>query len=112
MSKQLITDEVVQGAFDYLHDDSRPIASARANLIRAEYQVKRIHAKLFLAATGTIEARKAWATAHDDYAEAQERLAIAEGVWEQQKDQRNRATMILEAWRTEQASRRVVDRIR
>lgn len=112
MNKQLITDQVLDGAFEWLLQSSDEIAQARANLIRAEYKVKAEFSRLYLKATGAVEARKAWAFSHPEYADAIERLAEAEGTWERAKDQRNRAEMIIEAWRTEQASRRVIDRIR
>lgn len=111
-SGQLITDEVLDAAFEWLLNSSQEIASARGNLIRAEYKTKRIFSRLFSNASGTVDQRKAYATDHPEYADAQEALAVAEEAWERAKDQRNRAELIVEAWRTEQASRRIVDKIR
>lgn len=113
MSKQLITDDVLQSAFDWLVESSDNIASARANVVSKTHDAKAMHAKLFLNAPGSsVEARKAWATAHDDYGKAMAEVAIAEGTWALVQDQRAKAETIIEAWRTEQASRRIIDRIR
>lgn len=110
--ERLIPTEAVDGAFSWLLSSSDKIASARANVIRAEYKVKRVYSRLYKAAEGSIESRKAWAIDHDEYAEAIEMLAQAEEAWEYAKDQRHKAEIIIEAWRTEQASRRAVDRMR
>ena len=112
MSRKIITDDAVEMAFKYLHSSSEEIAVARANRIRAEYQAKRVFARLFRHADGNIEMRKAYATDHDDYAAAMERVAKSDETWELMSDQRNRAELILEAWRTAEASERVIGKMR
>lgn len=97
----LLTREQIQAAFEVLASPSNEIGAARANLIRKEYRVKRVHAKLMRQAPeGSVEMRKAWATDHDDYAAACDDHAEAEGEWERLKDQRNKAELVMEAWRT------------
>ena len=111
-ARSVLTDEAVQMAFDYLKNSSEEIAVARANVIRSEYAAKRVFSRLFRKGDGSVEMRKAYATDHDDYAEAMEHLAVAEETWERMRDQRNRAELILEAWRTAEASDRTVRNFR
>jgi hypothetical protein len=106
VSEPVVTPEIAQSAFDWLSTDSNDIALARANLVRAEFEAKKAYARAFKCAVGAVESRKMDAMLDDGYGTAMERLAIAEGEWERQKDQRNRAQTILECWRTQQASER------
>lgn len=111
-ARAVLTDDVVQMAFDYLKNGSEEIALARANVIRAEYAAKRVFSRLFKKSDGSVDMRKATATDHEDYAKAMEHLALAEETWERVRDQRNRAELILEAWRTAEASDRSVRNFR
>lgn len=109
----VITPEIAQGAFDWLLSDSAAIATARANVVRAEFGAKKAFALAYKKSTdGSIESRKMDATCSAEYTEAMERLATAEGTWERMKDQRERAKVILECWRTQEASGRTLDRFR
>lgn len=109
---ELISQQVVDAAFDWLLKSSDEIAAARGNKIRKEYKSKKVFSRLYLNAEGSVETRKAFATCHPEYESAMEDVAIAEEVWSRLDDQRNRASLCLDAWRTEQASRRIIDRIR
>lgn len=109
---RLIPEAAVQAAFDWLVAESATFAAARANVLRKEYAAKKIFAKLFRAADGSVEMRKAWAMCHDDYAQAMEDVFTAEETWTLMQDQKNKAEAILEAWRTQEASQRAVHRIR
>lgn len=111
MSK-LLSDEIVQTAFDWLLKSSDEIAMARGNTIRAEFKAKKVFARLFMLADGSVEARKSWAQCHDEYAVAMENVAVAEETWERARDQRNRAELIIEAYRTMEASERAVGKMR
>lgn len=110
--RNLIPEEAVQAAFDWLNQNSDLVGGARANLIRAEYKAKRIHARIMRHEQGAMELRKAKATDSDEYAAAMEDLAHAEGVWETLKDRRSKAEAILEAWRTQEASQRGLRQVR
>lgn len=108
----IIPEEAVQAAFDWLLSSSNDVAAARANLIRAEFKAKKVHARIFLRATGSVESRKAQATDHPDYEEAMERVFVAEETWTRLQDQRSKAEAILEAWRTQEASQRAIRQLR
>lgn len=108
----MLPQEAVDMAFEWLLKSSEEIAAARANKIRKDYQARRVFARLYLKASGNVEARKMWATDHEEYAQAMENVAISEEVWERAQDQRNRATLIIEAWRTQSASQRALGSMR
>jgi hypothetical protein len=76
-------------------------------LIRSEYKVKKVHARLFRQAPSeSIESKKAWVQMQEEYIEACEAHAMAEGYWEKLKDERNKGELLFEAWRTIQANDR------
>jgi hypothetical protein len=102
----LLKDEAVQAAFDWLRENSDAAAAARAIALRREYQVKQVYSKLFLQASGPVEARKALACSHEAYIEACNNHADAEGRLEAYRDARNKAMLIIEAWRTQQSTDR------
>lgn len=107
----LLTREQIQAAFEVLAAPSNAIGAARANLIRKEYRVKRVHARLMRTAPeGSVEMRKAWATDHDEYQAACDEHAEAEGEWIALKDQQNKAELIMEAWRTMSSNDRMAVR--
>ena len=107
-----IPDEAVQAGFDWLREKSDVVGAARANVVRCEYKAKRVLARLMKQAEGAMELRKAKAIDNDEYAEAMEDLARAEGIWETLKDRRSKAEAILEAWRTQEASQRGLRQVR
>jgi hypothetical protein len=74
--------------------------------LRREYQVKQVYSRLFLKADGPVESRKAQACAHLDYIQACDNHAEAEGKLEAYRDTRNKAMLIIEAWRTQQSTDR------
>jgi len=108
---RLLTHEQVQAAFDVLTSSSEAAGAARGMVIRTEYKAKRVFARLYLQSTEkTADARKAWATCHEEYDAACEAHAAAEDEWERLKDQRNKAELIIEAWRTMSSNERGIMR--
>ena len=103
----LVTDDMIEVAIQYLATASQITAAARANRIRAEHKRKRTRAMLIMQANErSATLREAWAEAHDLYAEACENEALAVEADEFQRNERNKADAIIEAWRTESASNR------
>lgn len=110
-SGRILTQEQVQAAFDVLTKSSADAGAARAMVIRTEYKAKKVFARLFRAApSGNVEERKAWATMHDEYEAAMMSYADAEERWEAIKDERNKAELVMEAWRTMSSNERTVMR--
>lgn len=109
--QRLLTREQVQTAFDVLTQPSANVGAARAMVIRTKYKTEKVWARLYRSSPEkTIDARKAWADEHEEYEAAMEAYAEAEGRWEELRDQRNKAELILEAWRTMSSNERTVMR--
>ena len=103
----LISDDKVEAALEFLAASSDEIAAARAQRLRAEFKRKRIRAELIRKANeATVGAREAWAESHPEYAAACEEECIAVERDESLRDRRNGADVILEVWRTTQANAR------
>lgn len=107
----LIEDRMVQEAFDWLGGNCRNAAHAKADRIRAEYNVKQVRSRLFLSATGTVAEREAHAIASTEYEEAVNREAETVGNDEWHRNQRNKCAAIIEAWRTEQSNIRSMAKV-
>lgn len=108
----LVTDRMVSAAFDWLNDHAGPAAAAKAELIRAEHNVKRVKARLFLAAPpGNIAEREAFALTQDDYGAAVDREAEAARNDEFFRRERDKCQALIEAWRTEQSNFRAMGKV-
>ena len=103
---RLVTDAMIEAALEYLAQASEPAAAARAERVRSEHNRKRTRARLMYEADGPVSIREAHAECHADYEEACEREARAVQNDEWHRLQRGKAEAILEAYRTEEATRR------
>jgi hypothetical protein len=101
-----LPEEAVEAAFQWLREASDVVAAAKVNVLRKEFRAKKVHAKLFRIADGSVDARKAWATDHPDYEQAMEEYFEASELWEQMLDRRNKCEATIEAWRSQEASQR------
>jgi len=102
----LVTDKMVQNAFDYLTEAASKAAVARAMRIKAEYRLKQTKAKLMMEMQGAIALREAQAEIHPDYSKALGVLIEAVEQDELHRHRKDTAIAIIEAWRTEQANHR------
>ena len=107
----LIPDQLVETAFDWLKDNAGKAAQAKATRIRAEHAVKRAKAKVFLASDGTVAEREAKAIASPEYDAAVDAECKAVEQDEFYRNQRDKATAIIEAWRTEQSNLRSLSKV-
>lgn len=107
---RLITEEMAQAAFDWLSSNSDDIAHARGDLIRAEYKVKRVFARLYLVNEGASEVRKSRVLCSEEYTAATDAHADAEARWEGLRDKRNKLELLIEAWRTQASNERGIMR--
>lgn len=108
----MIDDRRVEIALDYLNADPSPVAIALKRSLDAENKCKRRYAEAFLAAEGSVEARKAQAELDGDYIKAKDEEAEALGDLQDQRDHKNGAEFIIECWRTEQSNIRAAERVR
>lgn len=108
----LISDAMVQAAFDYLNESGDNAAQAKADRYIAEHRRKAALSKLILGSKQkTSDMRRAEAEASDGYMAACEVEAEAIRADEWHRLQRMRAEATIEAFRTEQANMRGLRKI-
>lgn len=108
----IVSDDTVSKALQYLAEDPHPIALARKDVTDAENEVSELYSRLFLAAGGSNEVRKATALNDPLYCEAKGREADAIKEHERHRSRVKAAEMICEIWRSEQANVRAAERVR
>lgn len=108
----IVSEKNVSTALQYLADDPHPLARARYELTNAENKSRETFARLYLAADGSVEARKASAEIAAEYIEAKEKEAQAQLEYERHRSRVKAADMLLEIWRSEQANVRAAEKIR
>ena len=110
--RQIVSEEAIQAAFDYLNEQGAKAAQAKADIIIAEFRRKRVRAQLILASKQTTAVmREADAESHPDYWEACQQEAEAAQAMYWHQHQRVRSDAIIEAWRTEQSNSRSLSRV-
>ena len=107
----LVNEDMIQAAFDWLHDNSKPAAAAKAARIRAEYKTKQVKAQVFLESEGTVAEREARALASMEYDLAIDAEIQAVENDEFHRNQRSKAEAIIESWRSEQANLRAMSKV-
>ena len=108
----IVSEKMLQAAFDYYHDQGDDAAQAKANLILAEHRRKKTRSRLILASVEkTMGLREAEADCSPEYEEAcVVESQCAERV-EWHRHMRARSDAIIEAWRSLQANERGLRRI-
>jgi DNA-dependent RNA polymerase auxiliary subunit epsilon len=108
----IVSEKNVSTALAYLADDPHPLARARYELTNAENKSRETFARLYLAAGGSVEARKATAEIAPEYIETKKTEAEAQLEYERHRSRVKAADMLLEIWRSEQANVRAAEKIR
>ena len=108
----IVSDRNVQTALEYLSIDPHPLALAQKDVTDAENKRKECYARAFLAAQGSVDARKAEAEIEGDVVSAKTDESEAIFELERHKARSRAANMLLEIWRTENANARAAERIR
>lgn len=109
----LVTDDMVSAALNYLSASTVDSAKAKADRVMAEHNRKRVRARLILDSDHTTSAmREADAEASDAYGAAclAERDAVERD--EYHRAARIKADAIISAWQTENANIRASERVR
>jgi hypothetical protein len=97
----------MEAAMQYLAETDDKYALAKADLLRTEILAKRARARVFMAeGTGSVEARKANAEGHPDVIAVDDALVEATVAFETLKARRSRAEILIDVYRTLEASRR------
>ena len=90
----------------FLAETDDAYAEAKTTLLRREILCKRARARVFLAGSGSVDARRAEAEGHQEVITADEDLCEATLAFESLKAKRMRAEIVIQVFRTLEASRR------
>lgn len=105
-----ISDREIQAAFDVLHDQAH--AKARAAYEFAEKRLKMVLAKAQLAAEGkTVGEREANALISPEYDAALTKFRLIAESYYTERDRRDAASAVIDAWRTQQSDMRAMGRV-
>lgn len=96
----------MEAAMEFLAETDLPFAEAKTQVLRSEILAKRVRSRVFIAEDGSIELRKAKAEAHAQVIEVDEGLIEATLRYEELKAKRQRAEILIEVWRSVNASQR------
>lgn len=97
----------MEAAMEFLADSDMPYAQAKTDLVKAEILCKRVRAREFIAADGSsVEARKAAAEGAGEVIAADDALIAATLTFEALRARRQRAEILIDVFRTLEASRR------
>lgn len=91
---------------EFLAETDIPFAEAKTNLLRAEILAKRARARIFVSGAGSVEQRKADAETHEEVIAVDDGLCAASLEFEALKARRSRAEIVIDVWRSIEASRR------
>ena len=91
---------------DFLAETDDPYAEAKTALLRNEILCKRVRARVFVTEEGAIEVRKAKVEGHAEVIAADESLCASTLNFEALKAKRSRAEILIDVYRTLEASRR------
>lgn len=101
-----ITLEKVEAAMQFLAENDEPYAIAVADLESCDIRRKRVRARVFIESEGTVAERNAEAEVNPDTEAADDAYASALLRKETLKAKRQRAELVIDLWRTLEASRR------
>lgn len=91
---------------EYLADTDETYAEAKTQVLHCEILCKRIRARILVTEEGAMDLRKAKAEGHQDTIEADSGLCQAVENFEKLKARRSRAEILIDVYRTLEASRR------
>jgi hypothetical protein len=96
----------MEAAMEFLAETDQAYAEAKAQVLRSEILVKRVRARIFVSEEGAVEVRKAKAETHREVGEADDGLINATLAFEALRARRSRAEILIDVFRTLEASRR------
>jgi hypothetical protein len=96
----------MEAAMDFLAESDESYAEAKTDMLRCEIVAKRSRARIFMTGDGSVEARKAAAEGHPEVIDSDDSLIDATLVYERLRAKRQRAELVIDVFRTLEASRR------
>lgn len=106
MDDEIISQGKLENALEYLAQTDHEYAFEKANLERSEIVRKRVRARFFLTLDGTVADRQAGAEGKDEVVQADEEYVKTVQAFETLKARRQRAEIVIDVWRSLNASRR------
>ena len=103
---EAITQVRMEGALEYLAETDQAYADYIAAKLRCEILCKRVRARVFVETEGSVEVRKAKAEINPEVDEADKYLVEAVLYLEGLKAKRSRAEIVIDVWRSLNASQR------
>ena len=103
----MITDDRMEKALRYLAETDEEIAEAEGELLRSTKLCEMVRDRIFLGATGSVEARKATAGCSAEVAKLEEEVVTATVRFRHLRAKRDTEKNVIEVWRTYQANRRL-----
>ena len=103
-----LDEDRIGKALRYLAETDLNYAEAKAALESAEILRKRVRARVFLVEDGTVAERNAEAETHCDAEAADDQYVQAIKTFEELKARRQRAELLIDVWRSLEATRRKV----
>lgn len=109
MNHQLVSDEDVEKALDWLRDNAAAIGEAKREAVKAEHMLKH-HRAVAMKVSGenAVSAQEREAFASTAYAAAIEATANAAGKYEEMRALREAAALKIETWRSASANYRAM----
>lgn len=102
----MISQERLEKALTFLAETDQEAAELKVQVERKDYLVELVRKRLFAEATGNIEERKAEAELSPETQESHEEYLQAMLEWEKLKAKRTTEELVVEVWRSLEASRR------
>ena len=103
-----LDENKIADVLTYLAHTDGEYAAAKAQLESTEILRKRVRARVFLTSEGSVAERNAEAESSDDAQAADDAYVKALEAFESLKGKRQRGELIIDVWRTLEASRRRV----
>jgi rhamnose utilization protein RhaD (predicted bifunctional aldolase and dehydrogenase) len=106
-SGRIISEEQVHSAVEYLRASAHDIGAAKGRAIKADKMLSHVEAlSIKFSEASSAAAKQAEARASDKYLAAIDEMANAAAELEKFKSLREAAVMLIETWRSEQATHR------
>lgn len=96
----------MEAAMEFLAETDFKFAEAKTALMQTEILCKRVRSRIFVTETGSVEARKAAAEGHSEVIAADDAYIAATMTFEALRARRGRAEIVIDVWRSIEASRR------
>jgi hypothetical protein len=96
----------MEEAMAYLADTDDKYAEIKTLVLRCEILAKRARARIFLTGEGNVESRKAAAEVHGEVCSADDTYIESMREFETLKARRSRAEIVIDVWRSINASQR------